>query len=404
MLLSLNAFAQESTASPYSFYGIGDVKFKGNVENKSMGGLGITPDSIHLNMQNPASLASLKLTSFSVAGTYNTVNLKSATASEKARRTSFDYLTMAIPAGKLGFSLGLMPFSSVGYKIQKPSTEADESNSQYTGSGGISRVFVGAGYKLTSKLSVGLDFGYNFGKLETNSVVFIPGVQFGSRELMTSQINGINVNLGAMYRTKFKKYDVVSSLTISPSTNLNSNNVISTAKVTYDSSGNENTYDSEQIVEGPDSKVKLPTRFAFGSGIGQAKVWFVGFESTLQGKSNYGEKIIGNVDYENATKIAIGGYYIPNFNSFSNYFSRVTYRAGLRHENTGLIVNSKSIKDRAVTLGLGLPVGGNFSSINIGMEYGKRGTTAANLVGENYLNISVGLSFSDKWFTKRKID
>jgi hypothetical protein len=37
LLLSLVSFAQEGTASPYS-YGIGDVRFKGTVENRSMAG------------------------------------------------------------------------------------------------------------------------------------------------------------------------------------------------------------------------------------------------------------------------------------------------------------------------------------------------------------------------------
>ena len=53
---------------------------------------------------------------------------------------------------------------------------------------------------------------------------------------------------------------------------------------------------------------------------------------------------------------------------------------------------------------MGFPIGGNFSNINLGIEYGKRGTTASGLVQENYLNVSVGLSFSDRWFVKRKID
>ena len=65
---------------------------------------------------------------------------------------------------------------------------------------------------------------------------------------------------------------------------------------------------------------------------------------------------------------------------------------------------TESINDTALTLGLGLPVGGALSNINLGMEYGKRGTTNAGLIQENYLNISIGLSFNDKWFVKRKFD
>jgi hypothetical protein len=404
MLLSLNTFAQESTASPYSFYGIGDVKFKGTIENKSMGGLGILSDSIHLNLQNPASLPFIKLTSFSVAGTFSAVNLKSNASSEKAQRTSLDYIALAFPAGDFGFSFGLMPYSSVGYKVINSSLSNSNPDSKYWGDGGVSKVFVAAGYKLTPKLSVGLDFGYNFGKIERTAAVFYPVVQFGTRELNTEQIKGISLNTGATYKTKFKKYDVISSLTFSPSTDLHMNSTRNTAKVTYDSNNNENTYGTDQIVQGPDTKVKLPAKIAFGSGIGQVKKWFVGFETTFQGFSSYGGKIYDNVSHEKAAKLSIGGYYIPNYNSFSSYFSKVTYRAGLRHENTGLVINSQSIKDKAVTFGLGLPVGGNFSNVNVGLEYGKRGTISSNLIEENYLNISIGLSFNDKWFTKRKIE
>jgi hypothetical protein len=93
-------FAQESSSSPYSFYGIGDVKFKGTAENTSDGWSFSFSDSIHLNLQNPAQLASLKLT-FAVGGTYLNTKLKSETQEEKARRTTLDYLAIGIPTGNL---------------------------------------------------------------------------------------------------------------------------------------------------------------------------------------------------------------------------------------------------------------------------------------------------------------
>ena len=80
----------------------------------------------------------------------------------------------------------------------------------------------------------------------------------------------------------------------------------------------------------------------------------------------------------------------------------MVYRAGLRHENTGLIINNKSIEDSAVTFGLGLPISGSFSNVNLGMEYGRKGTKDANLIRENYINFIVSLSLNDKWFVKRK--
>jgi hypothetical protein len=400
LLLSLHSFAQEGTASPYSFYGVGEIRFNGTAENKAMGGLGILPDSIHINLQNPASLPALKSTSFGVATSYNTVSLKNATATEKARRSTFDYLVMAFPVGKIGLSLGMMPFSSVGYKIQN--TAANGYFYKRSGSGNVNKVFVAAGYQVTPKLSLGADFNYNFGKIETSSAI-LPNVQFGSRELNTAVISGMSINAGAIYKTKFKKYDFVSSVTLSPSVNLNSTNERNLATITYASTGIERVWDS-QLVPVSQSKIKLPTKFAFGAGLGDLKKWFVGFETTLQGSSNYGRTYAANVSVENATKLTLGGYYTPNYNAYSNYIKKITYRAGLRYENTGLVINNESINDSAFTLGFGLPVGGSISNLNLGIEYGKRGTTNAGLLQENYLNFSLGMSFNDRWFVKRKFD
>src|SRR5665647_3877762 len=88
LFLSLMSFAQEGTSSPYSFYGIGDIRFKGTVENRSMAGLSIMPDSIHINLQNPAGFANLKLTTFSLGGSYNTTKLKTDSQLASTRRTT----------------------------------------------------------------------------------------------------------------------------------------------------------------------------------------------------------------------------------------------------------------------------------------------------------------------------
>jgi hypothetical protein len=80
------------------------------------------------------------------------------------------------------------------------------------------------------------------------------------------------------------------------------------------------------------------------------------------------------------------------------------YRGGLRFENTGLVVNGQSIDDKALTFGLGLPLRGSFSNINVGFEFGSKGTTKAGLIKENYANISVSFSLNDQWFIKRKYD
>ncbi len=401
ILLSIHTFAQESTSSPYSFYGIGESKFKGTVENRSMGGLGILPDSIHINLQNPASLSSLKLTSFAIGGNYNDKKLKTTDNSESTKRFSIDYLAMAFPYGKFGLSLGIMPYSSVGYRVQN--TTSSET-SRYTGNGGLNKAFVGGAYQITPKLSAGVEFGFNFGKIENSASNFQSGIQLGSRETNEITLNGISINTGLIYQNKFNKLDFVSSITVSPTTKLNSiiNREIGT--VIINTNGVEQFSNVPKTINVPKTSLKLPSNVVFGAGIGLMKKWFVGFETTYQqfGGFNSLFKIPENARFENSTKISLGGYYVPKYASYSNYFDKITYRAGLRYENTGLVINNQSINDSAFTVGFGLPLSGSFSSANFGFEIGQKGTTKNNLVQENYFNLSLGMSFNDRWFVKRK--
>ncbi|RZJ66721.1 MAG: hypothetical protein EOO50_08485 [Flavobacterium sp.] len=411
LLLSFISFAQEGSYSPYSFYGIGDQRFKGTVENRSMGGLTIFPDSIHINIQNPASFSSLKLTTFTIGGTSSWADLTTEQKSEQAKRVVLDYLAVGLPVGqKWGVSFGLMPYTSVGYKIRTEVLLPDDevSTRSFSGTGGLNRVFAGVGYKMTKNFRIGIDLNYNFGNIETTVTQRVFGVQFGTREQNITEVRGMSMNAGLMYEGKINKtLRAFAGVTYTPGTKLSADNIIRLNTVQFQNSGATVVVDS---IPGVRSKLdlRLPTRFSIGGGLGEPTKWQVGAEVTFQDYKDQANRFdsgnFTNVGFENAIKYSIGGYYIPNYNSFSSYLSRVTYRAGGRYENTGLVINAQSIHDAAGTVGLGLPIGGAFSNVNIGLEYGKRGTKAYGLVEEKYFNLSVGLSFNDRWFVRRKYD
>jgi hypothetical protein len=67
-------------------------------------------------------------------------------------------------------------------------------------------------------------------------------------------------------------------------------------------------------------------------------------------------------------------------------------------------VNNQAIKDFGTNFGIGLPMGGTFSNVNIGLELGSLGTVKKGLIKENYLSLRIGLSLNDRWFMKRKIN
>ena len=407
LLFSLINFAQEGTSSPYSFYGIGDVKFKGTAENRAMGGLTIIPDSIHLNIQNPASYSSLRYTTLSLGGSFSSTTFETETQQEEAQRISLDYFAIGLPMGKFAAAFGLMPYSSVGYKVRTEAIVGGlSSEQQFKGTGGINRAFIGASYQITPKFSFGADIAYNFGRIETTSVQKVDDVQLATREISTSDIGGFSFTLGLMYKSKMTdKLNFYSGLSYATQGNLNSDNERDLAIVQLFATGGQGVV--EQIsIDATSTTLKIPSRLSFGSGIGEEKKWMVGAEVSFQETSGQGNRFadIGNVEFENAMRYSVGGYFIPKYNSFSSYFNRITYRGGLRHENTGLVVGNKSINDTGFTVGLGLPVGGTFSNINVGFEYGKRGTVYGGLIRETYANVIIGLSLNDRWFVKRKYD
>jgi hypothetical protein len=354
-----------------------------------MAGLAIAPDSIHINLQNPAGYSDLKLTSFALGATYNTTSQKTDSQSGSARRTALDYLAVGLPLGKLGMGFGLIPYSSVGYKIKTTSKILD-------GSGGMNKVFLGFGYKLGENLSVGADAQYNFGKIITTSFVLDSNISNGTSAVNTAILSGINFNFGLMYQTKItKKMSLYSSVSYAPESTLVSQN----AREIIVSGDNTNTQQDTR-------SLKLPSKLSFGVGFGEIRKWLLGAEVNLQSTGNlvnfYNE--VNNVVYGKGSKYTIGGYFIPNYKSYTSYAKRITYRGGLKYEKTGLVINSESINDMGLTLGIGMPLSGTFSNINFGFEYGKKGTTAAKLVQENYANLNIGFSLNEKWFEKRKFN
>ncbi len=405
LFISVITTAQERTTSPYSFYGVGLNTFRGTVENKSMGGISIFSDSIHLNLQNPAGYGRLRLTNYSVAGSHSRTALESATESGSARVTTLDYLAIGIPTNKFGFGFGLIPYSAVGYNIIDINEEAGTAG-RFSGSGGINKVFLGAGFELTPNISIGAEAHYNFGNIENSNIHIRQGLQFGTREINSSDLRGFTYKIGLDYeRMLSEKLEIRLGAHYAPQADLRSDNERELATVLITAQGNEVPIEREEIEIGA-TDLTLPASVTIGAGIGQPLKWFVGAEYENTGESNFSNRSfsVEGASYSSATKMRIGGFYIPEYNSLTSYFSRVVYRGGFRMEETGLSLDGEAINELGISFGVGLPAGGNFSNLNVGFEYGQRGTTDSGLIKENFFNVMISLSLSDRWFIKRRFE
>lgn len=410
------AGAQDGTVSPYSSLGVGDLRQVRTVENQSMGGLGIYTDSIHLNLNNPAALGKLGATVYTAGMSHQELRLETFDDAQNSSVSNLNYLAIALPIKlqRAGLAFGIKPYSSVGYNLEQFSSnsEGGEIIRSFTGSGGLNQAFLSFGFAITPELHIGATGNFNFGRVTYRRVQIEEGVVFGTLDERISEINGFDFNYALTYQPRITdKHTLFLSARAETQRNLVSTNE---QRIETFVPSNGRTIESINVNLDEDflrfTEIKVPTTYSLGAGIGEDKHWFVGAEYSMQQFSDFQNVFLqgDNVAFEDASSIAIGGYFIPNYLSLDSYFSRIVYRAGFRLDNTGYIVNDKPLEDFGITFGLGVPLGGDFSSLfsnlNLGFELGRRGTTMNSLVRESYFKVNLGLSFNSRWFQKRQIN
>ena len=410
------SFAQNSTASPYSLGGLGDITFKGNVINRMMGGVSVFSDSIHANLNNPASLGELKLTTFSVGIHYKNTQLTSSDLRDDSRTGSLDYIAVSIPTKFFSFSFGVIPYSSVGYRLQANNlTKQDEVVvSRYEGRGGTNKSFFTVGFKILKFVSLGGTVNYNFGKISTQASSQNENIDFGTFLSSESSLSGLDYELGTHFKFNLsKKYIIESFLTFKPENNLNSRN----KRVYFTRSlQNQNIGDFKEVDLTSSNldlvKLRIGQSYKYGLSISKDKKWFLGSQYSFAQSENFKNDFLnqGNISYENANSISFGGFIIPDFSSITDYWKRIVYRVGFRRENTGIKIDNSLLKERVYSIGASFPMGGyysannvsGFSNLNVGFELGTRGINSGSLIKENFWALRIGLSLNDLWFIKRK--
>jgi hypothetical protein len=421
LITSTSLLAQRTSSSPYSFFGIGEQYSPRTVENATMGGIGVAFNHYkYLNFTNPAANAFLRETTYSLSVLNNDLTLKTADTEQSSISTSLNYIALGFPVGKkAGFSVGLQPSSSVGYSLSNNEFDANNDLSSitlYSGEGGVNRIYGSFGMKVSTQFAVGIEVDYSFGTIENSITNQRANISLGTKYKEESIIRGGAITLGSQYQKKLKN-----NLYLNAGATLKLGNDLTTTgneylySLTFSGSNDipRDTISSSAI----SGKYKIPLKSILGVGLGKYNKWHIGLEYQAQ-DALQSEGFINNTNssfrYEKSNRISLGGFYLPKINSISSYFDRVTYRAGVRFEKVGLAIdgsgagtNFTSIDDFGMSFGVGLPLK-QLSTVNLGFEYGQRGTTANNLIQENYFNFRLSLSLTASgaqgWFRKRKID
>ncbi|MEK6615828.1 MAG: hypothetical protein AABZ32_06925, partial [Bacteroidota bacterium] len=387
--------SQSITNSPYSRYGLGELQYSGFANNISMGGIynalqNDTTAPFFINVSNPASLASTRLTVFDFGLKSNTMKLETADKSFSSNQTALSYMALAFPVAKWwGASFGLLPYSNVGYKIYDTVTvnNIGKVNYSYEGEGGINQVYLGNGFR-KKNFSAGVNVSYLFGDMAYFSRDSFPKASnyFNTKLSQTTRVSDLYYSFGAQYRMQLKKNW---SLTLGATGNVQNN--INVKKTTFAATytnmfGVEVMKDT--IINEEDVKDTLTIPLMLGGGfvLKKGDKWLFGFDYSMQNWSafnSFGQSGL----LKNSQRMAVGAQFIPNKNAGTKepYFKKVLYRAGFRYTTSYLDskkitndLNSIPLIDYAITFGAGLPlrkvkIGETYSQsiINIGFEIGQ---------------------------------
>jgi hypothetical protein len=471
--------AQMATSSPYSRYGVGDVYGRTLSQGFALGGTTIavqndTTAIFFINPANPASYSNLRLTTAELGLNYSRLQLQNQTTKSITNSASLGYVTLAFPIRKWwwGASIGLIPYSSVGYKVsdQQNISNVGKVNFLYEGSGGFNQAYFGNAIKpfywvpkhflksdkykaLISKVksdgtfktaveqkadrdkaqqlykrkkrweevSIGANASYLFGSIENTGRTLFPGNYFGfnTKTSTVRRVNDFYFDYGAQYsytidslkgRDLKDNVKIMLGATFSAQTNVNAK--IDSLSYSYfvNSAGYEIVKDTVVNVEGVKGKISLPLSFGFGIGFKKGDRWLVAADFAIQNWSSY-QAFNQTNQLKNSMRTSLGVQYIPDSKAMglNNYYKRLNYRLGLRYYQTAIEIKSTQLQEYALSVGVGFPVGRNyilqtFSMVNLGVEFGTRGTTNNGLIKENFMRATLGFTINDRWFVKPKFD
>lgn len=424
LLLPLAGMAQTSTSSPYSRFGLGELNFGNATNSLAMGGISYalrndTTAPFHLNVGNPASLSSLRLTVFDISMVNTTNMIQSSEEKVTVNRFALGQMIFGVPMSKRNnwaMAFGLQPFSTSGYNVGS-SEEIDSVGTvkyNYQGSGGIHELFLANGFRVKN-FSAGITVGWLFGSVRSTYRDSFPSTGYYFNTRMTRDVHMSDVYFKAGLQQQIKlggKWSAVLGATASlPTTFITKTTTL--AELLKYNAVIEIARDTALYEVDKKDTINFPLAIGGGFVLKKGEKFMVGVDYFMQDWS--GTDLLGQTGkFTSSNRISVGFQYIPDkyADGRNNFRKRIQYRGGFKYANHYLVLNNdKPLSEFSVSLGLGLPMRKMRAAdsyvqniLNLSLEVGQRGTTESNLVKEQFIRVNIGFSLNEKWFIRRKYD
>lgn len=434
LLTLIPLYSQFNTYSPYTRFGLGDLAKNGFAQNQAMGGTGIAiHEGNRINYLNPAAASALDSTSvyFDFGGNvffnqYLTEGDEITDMSNSWWNMNLHHVAFASSMGKyMAISAGIVPFSSIGYSIKQEYndyTTGSAMDTYYSGDGGIMNFYIGTSVKLFDRVAIGVTMNYLMGKLTRDREVSFP---MNSSYANASSEERFDIrkpvfSFGLQYKEVYDdKFFFSLGATYDLATDINTELQYDITNVIYpydDIELDSATSITPQYVLAADTimgSFTMPQKVGLGFALGIPDKLIVTGDYIMQ---DWSDALSGN-NYNTApaSSFHFGTEYTPDKEALRGYHKLATYRLGAYYSNSYLsVLKSGSqvsdadgfyqLNDYGITFGVGLPVRSIKSSINVSFTAGTRGTTAYNLVKENYGIITFNVTLYDLWFRKRRFE
>ena len=400
-----NANGQTRISSPFSRFGVGELMFNNNFRNLGMGGLGVGYRSnISVNSVNPASYTAVDSTSFifEATGFSHFYQAQTATQSQVGNYTSLSALSLSFPITHWwATAAGVKPFSAMGYKIRNQIVDPTFGNIDflYEGSGGINQVFWGNAFRPLPGFSVGVNASYLFGHLTRSASVSSDSIGFFlTNQVKAHKISGWHFGFGAQYDHKFSENRYITL------------GIIAGLETAISSEESETIrrrlpgvtpYDTTLFRVADQGNFILPMYWGVGITGRINEQWKAGFEFQWQNWENY--SLNNQTDnLVNTYRYAAGVRFRPTLRTFGGFFSRLEYSAGFRFAQNYLNLNNQPQNEFGISFGVFMPIRRTNNGINLGVEFGQRGSTENNLIQENLFRINLGVNIHERWFIRTR--
>jgi hypothetical protein len=417
--LGVQSFGQTNTVSnptngrendPYSKYGIGELTNSNNVVLRGMANItSAYANPYEVNSDNPASYSYLQRTTFEAGFMASTRTVTGDGLSYGTGTASISYLNIGIPINKTtGICIGFKPYTHVYYSLEDTLQQSGigPAARSYNGNGGLNYAYLGVAKRIKG-LSIGANYGYMFGTLQNNTVVFpVDSVAYTSQYNYYTRLGGMYWKGGLMYEMKPDSgYVLRFGGTLSAKQILMER--LSAYQVSTYNFGDTVLNDTSAGQNGQRGRIVMPTTYSLGVILTKTDKWSIGADYTSTNWSQFASwpDTLRNAGVgKSAWKASLGGEFTPDINGIHNYWGHVTYRLGLYYGTDYINIANTTLPVYGFTAGASLPFRRSTSKLHVSLDIGRLGTTINNQLEETYVRFSLGFSFNDKWFIPRKYD